>query len=516
MKRSIPSYGKSTTALSTVEKVGQLFMPAAFINDTEEEIVQLEQLITQHHIGALCFFHSRASAATNFEGKKKVVSNASSLQTLHTLIARYQKASKTPLLIAIDAEWGLAMRIENTTKFPYAITLGALQNNNDLITEVGQHISVDCKNSGIHWNLAPVVDINTNPNNPVIGYRSFGQDKTRVTQKAQAMLTGIQDGGGISCLKHFPGHGDTSVDSHLGLPVIQKTKDAIYKEELYPFKTLIASGVDSVMVGHLALPSLTNGEEIPATISKTIITEILRNELQFKGVIISDALNMHSVSKMFPKKGMLEWLAFDAGTDMLCFSEHVPEGIQTILERATSNDIEARFKNVWALKEKAFSERNTPTVKRNSTTLLAAIASKSITLAKGTESAVSLLKNQVSKVYSIGARNASYFSYTIAPFLTGNNEDVALIALYPPQIKPSQNFGFAANDIAIVNTLLKTKKCTVYLFGNPLSVQIFDLHNAENLILVYENGQPFQEVAVQHVLGNITAVGSVPVELPSL
>ena len=155
----VPSYEIAVKELRPLEKVGQLFMPAAFINDTEEEIQKLEKLIQNHHVGALCFFHSRASAATNYEGKKEVIFNANSFQTLQNLIHRYQGVSKYPLLIAIDAEWGLAMRIENTPQYPYAITLGAIQDNDDLIFDIGQHIAKDCKAAGVHWNLAPCIDI---------------------------------------------------------------------------------------------------------------------------------------------------------------------------------------------------------------------------------------------------------------------------------------------------------------------------------------------------------------------
>ncbi|HCO84861.1 MAG TPA: glycoside hydrolase, partial [Arenibacter sp.] len=303
----IAPYNTASTQLALNEKVGQLFMPAAFINDTEEEIQGLEKLIGKYHVGGLCFFHSRASAATNFEGKKKIVYNEQSLTTLKNLIRRYQNAAKYPLLISIDAEWGLAMRIENTPQYPYAITLGAIQNKEDLIFKVGRQIAMDCRETGIHWNLAPVVDINNNPNNPVIGYRSFGEDKLNVTKKAKAFIKGTQSVGVLSCIKHFPGHGDTATDSHLGLPIITKSKEALIENELHPFRETIKNGVDSVMVGHLSVPSLDNGEGTPATISKTIITGLLRQELNFNGVVISDALNMHSVSKMFPEKGELEW-----------------------------------------------------------------------------------------------------------------------------------------------------------------------------------------------------------------
>ncbi|MGB5499858.1 MAG: glycoside hydrolase family 3 N-terminal domain-containing protein, partial [Maribacter sp.] len=255
----LQDYKNATTVLEKKEKIGQLFMPAAFINDTEEEIQALERVIGENHIGGLCFFHSRASAATNYEGKKEVIKNEQSFKTLQNLVKRYQQKSKHRLLIAIDAEWGLAMRVENTPQYPYAITLGALQGNTDLVFQAGKNIAYDCKQAGIHYNLAPVSDINNNPNNPVIGYRSFGEDKFNVTEKSLAYVKGMQSEGVICSIKHFPGHGDTAVDSHLGLPIIEKSKEELLANELYPFMQLIKENVDSVMVGHLAVPSLTNG-----------------------------------------------------------------------------------------------------------------------------------------------------------------------------------------------------------------------------------------------------------------
>ncbi|MEO0901135.1 MAG: glycoside hydrolase family 3 N-terminal domain-containing protein, partial [Bacteroidota bacterium] len=253
------------------QKVGQLFMIAVFINDTEENIQNTESLISEYHIGALCFFHSRASAATNFEGKKKVIYNENSYERLVSLIKRYQKAAPTPLLIAIDAEWGLAMRIENTPQYPYALTLGALYNKDNLIHQIGYAIGRDCLQAGIHWNLAPVLDINSNPENPVIGYRSFGDDKEQVTQKAKAFLKGMQKAGILNSLKHFPGHGDTSTDSHLALPVIDKSADSFFETELYPFMENL-NEADSLMIGHLSVPALEPSGK-PATLSKTILSD---------------------------------------------------------------------------------------------------------------------------------------------------------------------------------------------------------------------------------------------------
>ncbi len=349
-------YKEATKKLSLKEKVGQFFMPAAFINDTEEEIQQLEDLIREQNVGGLCFFHSRASAATNYEGRKEIIYNKNSFETLKKLIWRYQSVAKYPLLIAIDAEWGLAMRIENTPQYPYAITLGAVQGNNELILEVGRNIAKDCKAAGIHWNLTPVADINNNPDNPVIGYRSFGENRESVTEKALAFAKGMQNEGILTSVKHFPGHGDTATDSHLGLPLIDKSKQELLHNELYPFQKLIDEGIDSVMVGHLSVPALADGKKTPSSISKEIIKGVLRKEMGFKGAVVSDALNMHAVSKKYPKKGELEWLAFDAGNDVLCFAEHTIEGIETILKNAAAEQIEECFQRVWKLKVKAISD----------------------------------------------------------------------------------------------------------------------------------------------------------------
>ena len=351
------TYKQASKQLSPKQKIGQLFMPAAFINDTEEEIQALENLISTHHIGSLCFFHSRASAATNFEGAKPIARNEESLKTLKKLVVRYQHAAKYPLLIAIDAEWGLAMRVENTPQYPYAVTLGAMPDGCiDLIFQVGQHIALDCRAAGIHWNLSPCVDINNNPKNPVIGYRSFGAKASLVTQKAQAYIKGTQSAGVLTSIKHFPGHGDTATDSHLALPVINKSKEDLLANELLPFKKLIERGVDSVMIGHLSVPALAEGKTTSASLSKDIIQGALRKDLGFKGVIISDALNMHAVAKLYPVPGELEWVAFEAGNDVLCFADHLEQGIESILKNASAQQIERRFARVWQMKEKVSAQ----------------------------------------------------------------------------------------------------------------------------------------------------------------
>ena len=515
-------YNSAKEALSLKEKVGQLFMPAAFINDSEEEIKAIEKLIIDYKIGCLCFFHSRASAATNFEGKKKIVHNEQSFETLQKLIKRYQKAAKYQLLIAIDAEWGLAMRIENTPQYPYAITLGALQDNSNLIYEVGKNIAKDCKLAGIHWNLAPCIDINNNPLNPVIGYRSFGEDKIKVTKKALAFIQGTQSEGILTSIKHFPGHGDTATDSHLDLPLINKSKDELINNELYPFKKLIAEGVDSVMVGHLSVPALANGSVISSSISKDIIKGVLRTEMGYHGIVISDALNMYAVSKNYPTKGELEWLAFDAGNDILCFAEHVEQGIEKIVSNATSKQIEDSFQRIWKLKEKAFknevpSSHLKPEIDN---TLNRKIAENSLTLFKGTNDSIAKFRTTNFCTLTIKRFLKNEPSEEILKSLLETKAEVSeekdiLILLTPPQIKPAGNFGFLQEEINFINELIQTKNVVLYLFGNPYMLNHLNVTKALAVVLAYQNFTEFQDLATEHFLGKLEAKGSLPVTIKS-
>lgn len=525
----INTYAEATEQLTNAEKIGQLFMPAAYINDTEEEIVKLEQLIKDQNIGALCFFKSRTSAAANNDIQNK--SDTLSLSRLKSLIKRYQKAAKYPLLIAIDAEWGLAMRVDNTPQYPYAITLGAMQNKDSLIYEVGKNIAKDCKEAGIHWNLAPVVDINNNPNNPVIGYRSFGENKEIVTKNAIAFVNGMQSQGIISCLKHFPGHGDTATDSHIGLPVIDKTKEELLANELYPFQQLINNGIESVMIGHLAVPALTEEKKTPTTLSKKTIKGLLRGEMNFNNVVISDALNMKSVSKLYPIKGDLEWVAFDAGNDVLCFAENPKEGVATILKNATEQQIEESFKRVWQLKVKAMNTVISPSKNYYTTKSLNTIlASQSLTIVKGNAGTIANFKSDGFTGIEITNNKENAFFNTIKEELkfTSYNttkttiskikdavktEENVVIALYPPSIKPKNNFGISDNELHLLTSLMATKNVILYVFGNPYVLTKIDTSNAKNVIVAYQDFPVFQENAAEHFLDKVDAKGKLSVTI---
>ncbi len=520
MKTSLLTYQESTEALSLKEKIGQFFMPAAFINDSEDEIEQLEQLIRDQGVGGLCFFHSRASAATNFEGKKKVLYNEHSFITLQKLIKRYQSVSKNPLLIAIDAEWGLAMRVENSPQYPYAITLGAIQANNELIFKVGKNIARDCKMVGVHWNLAPCIDLNNNPYNPVIGYRSFGEDKNKVVEKALAFVKGTQSEGILTSIKHFPGHGDTATDSHLGLPLIDKSKEELVSNELYPFQKLIHEGIDSVMVGHLSVPSLARGKTNSSSISKEIIKDLLRSKMGYDGVVISDALNMHAVSKNFKIKGELEWLAFDAGNDVLCFAEHVPEAVEMILNRASAAQIEESFQRIWKLKEKALLASRTDVITNGRPeedhALNRNLAEKSLSLFKGTEADIKAFRETDYRTLTLKRVQTPSENADILLELEKMKSAVGqatniLIQLTPPQIKPTNRFGLLEEEIQFINSLLQTKNVILYLFGNPYTLNHLNIDEAKVVVIAYQNFKEFEAVAAAHFLGQIKAKGSLPV-----
>lgn len=504
---------QAKTILTLRQKIGQFFMPAAFINDTEEEIQTIEQLIREQDIGSICFFHSRASAATNYEGKKEVIYNTKSLERLQALIKRYQAASKYPLLIAIDAEWGLAMRIEETPQYPYALTLGAIQDNDELITSVGEHIGYDCLKAGIHWNLCPAVDINNNPDNPVIGYRSFGDQAEGVYQKAAAFIAGMDKSGVLNSIKHFPGHGDTAVDSHLGLPRIDKSKEELLVNELYPFKELIKKGVDSVMVGHLAVPSISNSDTRSATLSKPIITDLLRTEFEHSGVVITDALNMHSVSKLYNTKGQLEWEAFEAGNDVLCFAEHTAEGVELISKNADSKQIEASFERFWSLKEKALNASEPEFSNYDYPSVMQRLAKATLTLVKGDASDIQSVRETGFEFLQVGKVIETIFSKTIAADFSDSLNTV--IAVFPPEMKPVKNFGLSEEEIDNTNAVLGSKNCALYLFGNPYTLRLFNWEKASSVVVAYQGFDSFQENAVNHFYGKVVAKGHLPVTLNS-
>ena len=293
--------------LTIDQQIAQCIWIAGYSNSDIAHEVEVTDIIRKYGVGGIVFFQGTASKQaelTNF----------------------YQKISKVPLVIALDAEWGAGMRLENVSKFPYQMTMGAIKNDS-LIYKFGSAVASQFKRLGIQVNFAPVLDINVNAQNPVINYRSFGENRERVTEKGMMYMHGLQDNGILATGKHFPGHGDTNVDSHLDLPLITHNKARLDSVELYPFRKLIADGIGSIMVAHLNLPSLDTTTGLPSTLSHIIITGLLKNDLGFKGLIVTDAMNMKGVTKFF-KPGEADAKALEAGNDVAEFVTDVEATIR--------------------------------------------------------------------------------------------------------------------------------------------------------------------------------------------
>lgn len=496
--------------MNTSQKTAQIFSPAAFIHDTEENYQAMERMIVEQEIGGLTFFHSRHSAAANFEKRAESLNTSGTFEKLIELINRYQTASKVPLLISIDGEYGLAMRVEDTPQYPFAITLGALKTDAKVyVEEVSYRMGMDMKRSGIHLNLAPCADVNTNPENPVIGYRSFGNDTKKVAELALAAYQGMSKAGIGACLKHFPGHGDTATDSHLGLPILHKSKAELEAEELLPFQYGIAHGVEMIMVGHLAVPALTGGKDIPASISRELITGLLKEEMGFQGLVISDALNMKAVANLFPEPGELEWQAFQAGNDILCFSDHVREGIQKISEKASEDQIETAFQKIMALKARlgvmeskkvevpAFDWESHSKFQRT-------LAENYVQVHSGKldrEKLKALAEEGKLGYREFFSKEKSHFQ-SLLNLPSSETAEKQILAVFVPSHKPLNQFGMDRETLEEIQNLAKSRPSILVHFGNPLALKhLGDLENFEAVICGYQGFEKVQEVAAKTLQG---------------
>jgi beta-glucosidase-like glycosyl hydrolase len=494
------------------QKIAQLFSPAAFIHDTEENYQAIETLIREQEIGGLTFFHSRHSAAANFEKRAEVLDVSGTFEKLIGLINRYQRVSTIPLLISIDGEYGLAMRIENTPQYPFAITLGALKGNaKSQVEAVGYRMGLDMKRSGIHLNLAPCADVNTNPDNPVIGYRSFGKDTQKVAHLAFAAYSGMKKAGIGACLKHFPGHGDTATDSHLGLPILHKSKEELQAEELLPFQYGIDRGVELIMVGHLAVPALTGGKNIPASISRELITDLLKGEMGFKDLVISDALNMKAVANLFPEPGELEWQAFHAGNDILCFSDHVKEGIEKIAKNASDSEIDLVFEKIMDLKKRLgvleFKPIEVPAFDWEShAELQQNLAENYVSVISGEIDSAEL--QELAKAGKLGyhefftaspSRFSEALNFAFSPI---KEAEKVILAVFVPSHKPLNQFGMDPEILAQIQQFAKTKACILVHFGNPLALKhLGRLADFEAVVCAYQGFVETQVVTASLMVG---------------
>ncbi|MEA3480095.1 MAG: glycoside hydrolase family 3 protein, partial [Bacteroidota bacterium] len=304
-------------SLSPQERIAQLLVVRAN-NPGKGYRDEVTRYIKKYNIGGLTFFRGDAI-------DQALVTN------------KWQDLAKTPLFISIDAEWGLGMRVNDAISFPFQMTLGAISDN-ALIYEMGRAVAIQCRRMGIHINFAPVADINSNPVNPIIGMRSFGEDKQQVSEKAIAYMKGMEEQRIIATGKHFPGHGDTDTDSHHTLPIINHDKSRLDSVELYPFRKLIDAGISGIMIAHLYIPELEKKPELASTLSPNIVNKLLRKQLGFDGLIITDALDMQGVTK-YHKAGEIELKALEAGNDILLLPEDVPAAIRAIRKAISQKKI---------------------------------------------------------------------------------------------------------------------------------------------------------------------------------
>ena len=388
------------SALSLDEKIGQLFFPIVFSKKNNQHFMEIKSLIKNHHIGGIIFSRGTPVKQTQW-------------------LNEFQSQSKVPLLVTMDAEWGVSMRLDSVVPFPWNMTLGASRDY-EIIKKIGQRMGEQEKLLGVHMSFSPVVDINTNPLNPIIGNRSFGEKPDKVAKQAVALMEGHHQAGILTSAKHFPGHGDTEKDSHLTLPKINFSKDHIEANELYPFKKLIEKNVSSVMVAHLNVPSLTESD-YPASLSRKLVTGLLKEKLGFNGLIVTDALNMKGVDTEI--KGNIDLAAFEAGNDLLLISMDIPKGIKAIknayknsdyikmrLEESVKKILKAKFKVGLDKPKKLdvgklYQKLNT----LNDTLLIREAFGKSITLIKNDNDLIPLNPNHRYSYIKLGDSSGRVF-----------------------------------------------------------------------------------------------------------
>lgn len=506
--------------MSLEQRIGQLFMVAAYSNKNGKHIQELENLVNTNYVGGLIFFQG---------GPQRQASIAN----------RLQKQSKLPLLVGIDGEWGLSMRLDSTYKFPFNMTLGAVQNL-DLIEEQGKAMAKQSKRLGIQFNFAPVVDININPSNPIIGVRAYGETREIVTDRSLAFMRGYQGEGLFATAKHFPGHGDTSSDSHYKLPLIDLDKDRLNRVELYPYKKLIHAGLSSVMVAHLNVPAYEPNDAIPSSLSYNVVTKLLREELGFEGLIFTDALNMKAASS-YLTPGEVDLAAFKAGNDLLLFSEDVTKASAKIKEAYEKGDItENRLAySVKKILEYKYNVGLTKSPLIKSENLVAELNAseyddlntklfnEAITIVKNNGRVLPIRKlNQEKIAYvRLGDDDSIPFlemmrNYTnievVSDTLLDRLDQFSLVVIgYHKVDNPWRNHSFSATEKETIKQIAAKNKTILVSFAKPYALSELEeeIKDLEALVVGYQNNQFAEKAAAQILFGGLGAKGELPVTI---
>jgi beta-N-acetylhexosaminidase len=516
-------------SLNTQEKIAQLVWVAGFASGDIAHEAWLNKQITTNGIGGIIFFSGEAGRQSE-------------------MINYYNRISKVPVIFAIDGEYGLGMRLENVEKFPFQLTLGAIHNDS-LIYRMGKAVAGQFKRAGLNINLAPVADININPENPVINTRSFGEDPGNVTRKTMMYMQGLQDNGIIAVAKHFPGHGDTEIDSHFDLPVLKHSRARLDSVELVPFRALIDAGVTGVMPGHLNVLGVDTVRNFPSTLSHKVLTGLLRDELNFSGLTMSDAMNMGGVTK-YSIAGEAEASALKAGMDVLEYVTDPELAIKTILDKIKKGEmqqalIDEKCRKVLAAKywaglnvqetinvndiEKDLSSNETKALIRE-------MYANALTLLTNEQNILPLRNIDKIKIatVAINKRGTTIFQRRISGYRPADNffinpsdpdavpdllkklssYDVVIAGVYGIEQRPTRGSGVPEALSGLLEQIAEKSRCVVAWFGNPYSAGKTEaLFKAQAMILTYQENVYTEELSAQLIFGGIGARGSLPVTI---
>lgn len=535
-EKSYPFYLENTAwadsvlaTLTPKERIAQLFMVAAYSNQNQKHVDKIVKLVRDVKIGGLIFMQGgplRQAALTN----------------------KYQALADVPLMLAIDGEWGLAMRLDSTVKYPWQMTLGAIQDE-QLIYKMGVDIGKQCKRVGLHINFAPVVDVNVNPKNPIINARSFGEDKVNVANKGIAYMKGMQSVNIMANAKHFPGHGDTDMDSHKSLPIINHSKERMSDVELYPFQQLINNGLTSMMVAHLFIPAYENTPNTATTLSKNVVTHLLQDSLRFKGLIFTDALNMKGVSSYFAP-GEVDLKALLAGNDVLLFPKDVLIAIAAI-EKAiinkqiTQEEVDRRCLKILKAKqwmgldnyqpvktEGLYEELNT----NNYELLNQQLSEAALTVLKNENNIIPLKRLDTLRIASlvIGESKVNDFQQTLSLYTkvdhfnikeleskknahlldTLRTYNTIVVSIHKSNKSPWKSYKIGAGTKDMIANLAMHNKVILTVFANPYSLIGFEaIEKVDGLIMAYQNSFYSNRGAAELIFGGIGADGKLPVSV---
>jgi beta-N-acetylhexosaminidase len=513
--------------LNEEDRIGQLFMVAAYSGGKNYNEDSVTKMITDRHVGGIIFFQGGPLRQA-------------------TLTNKYQRMTRIPLLVAMDGEWGLGMRLDSVKSFPREMMLGAT-NDTGLVYRMGLAIAAQCKRMGVHIDFAPDVDVNNNVANPVINSRSFGEDKTKVARLGIAYMHGLQKGGVIACAKHFPGHGDTNVDSHKDLPLIAKTYKQLDSLEIYPFKQIIAAGVKSVMIAHLEVPALESAEHVPTSLSKNTVSGLLKGKLGFNGLVITDALMMQGITKYFPA-GDADLMAFEAGNDILLMSQDVP-GATAKIKAAIDNgtipqaQLEMSVKKILYAKYDAGLATHWTDIDTTNITndlnqyvdpIRTQVAKAAITIVKDDNQILRKINENMHMTYiGINADNRTPLydvlqheflnvkpqwlpkgcsaSQTQQVLENLSKYDAAIIAVHNVSYTPgsNNNYGLTDDEIGFLQQAGCRNNVMIVLLGNAYASQNFC--GSGSLMVAYEDDSLTELVAADVLLKKIKAKGKLPV-----